>query len=264
MADHLVCPTRAEIKSNPGRYYVYILSRQNGEPFYVGCGLASGVKKNERIFDHEKSARRGDVSLKCSIIRKLWAEGHDVIRAIDSWHDSASSMFEREVSLIASIGRRDLGRGPLANGNDGGTGQMNPSAEIRAASSRSHKARWTEELREAQRQRVFAQHAKDPSLRKKIGEGQRDRWTDAEREKQAIRAKSGFRRPDVVAAMIAAQKAKFADPEHRERHRQRAIQLGADPDRKARWAQAQRDNWADPDYRARVLASRARKKATSS
>lgn len=259
MADHLVCPTRAEIKSNPSRYYVYILSRPNGEAFYVGCGFASGIKKNPRIFDHERAARRGDASLKCSIIRKIWSEGHDVSRAIDSWHDSVEGMFAREVALIASIGRRDHNCGPLANGNDGGTGQMNPSADIRAASSRSHKARWTEDLREAQRQRVLAQHQADPTLRSKIGEGQRDRWTADERKKQAERSILGFNRPEVRAQRSAAMKAKFANPETLEAHRQRGIKLGADPDRKARWAQAQRDNWADPEYRARMMESRQRK-----
>ncbi len=269
MADHLICPTRAEIKRNIGKFYVYILSKPGGEPFYVGCGMSSPAKKaRPRIFDHEKAARRGVQSMKCNIIRKIWSSGGDVRRSIDSWHETKEQMFAREMHLIAAIGRRDIGKGPLANGNDGGTGQINPSPETIEKMRSSHKKRWTKEEREKQRNRVLRQHDADPALRARIGLSQADRWTKEEREKQAERAKLGIRRPDVIEKTAERQRERFKDPAVRSEHAKRAKQRWEDPARRALLSAAQKKNWEDPDYRARNLANRkkgfeARKMLTS-
>lgn len=255
MADELLRSLRAEIKRNAGRYYVYILRKPDGTPFYVGCGRAVGGKAKPRILDHERLARYGQKSLKSDIIRKIWKAGEIVAREIDSWHDGSDEMFVREISLISFYGRRDKGLGPLANGNDGGTGQLNPSTSIRELMSVSHKRRWTPEERERQRQRVFAQHRKDPELRKRIGETQVDRWTAEERERQAERSKAGINRPDVRLMIVENMKKHFADPAIRQAHADAAKLRGADPDRKQKWSEAQRRNWQDPEYRERMLKS---------
>src|SRR5690349_1278384 len=56
------------------RFYVYILSRPDGRPFYVGKG------SGRRIFDHDSEARSGHQCHKCNVIRKIWQQGGQVQR----------------------------------------------------------------------------------------------------------------------------------------------------------------------------------------
>ncbi len=66
--------TEAFLRSIQDRYYVYVLSRPDGTPFYVGKGT------NRRVLDHEAEARRhhpiGESNpFKCNVIRKIIREG---------------------------------------------------------------------------------------------------------------------------------------------------------------------------------------------
>lgn len=109
-------------------FYVYILRRPNGEPFYVGMG------SGDRITQHEKRARK-ERSHKASIIRSIWAAGLTVEGYIVERFDEAADAKSLEVELIRSIGRRDLGAGPLANHSDGGDGVTGWSKEMRESHS---------------------------------------------------------------------------------------------------------------------------------
>lgn len=119
---------RRDMSSVSQEYYVYILVRPDGRVFYVGKG------KNNRIFDHDKEARRGHRCYKCNIIRKIWEQGKTYQRyfVFTTTDENEAYAYERE--LIAQYGR-----GNLANLTDGGEGLSNPTAETReklAASSR--------------------------------------------------------------------------------------------------------------------------------
>jgi excisionase family DNA binding protein len=55
-------------------YYVYTLTRPNGEVFYVGKGTG------DRIDQHEHEAELGYRTEKCDVIRQIWSEGGQVVK----------------------------------------------------------------------------------------------------------------------------------------------------------------------------------------
>jgi hypothetical protein len=59
-----------------GRFYVYVLRRPDGQPFYVGKGCGY------RVGDHEAEARRKCQCHKCAVIRKIWRDGGEIQRDI--------------------------------------------------------------------------------------------------------------------------------------------------------------------------------------
>jgi hypothetical protein len=95
-------------------YYVYVLFRENGVPFYVGKGT------DNRWVRHEGSARRGDRGRVYDVIRRMLALGIEVPKV--KVHDGLTETVahEYEIALIAAIGRGR--RGPLVNMTDGGEG----------------------------------------------------------------------------------------------------------------------------------------------
>ena len=107
-------------------FYVYVLCRPCGEPFYVG----KGVKL--RCLQHEAEARNTkSLTHKLNVIRSLHRQGLNVFYHIDSSFLDEASAHERERTLISEIGRHDLKSGPLTNQTDGGEGTSNPSEESR-------------------------------------------------------------------------------------------------------------------------------------
>lgn len=122
----------AAVKASGKPFYVYILNRPCGTPFYVGVGC------RYRVVQHESEARSGrGNSHKLAIIRKIWEGGGGVIYALaghfDDWHEAAAF----EVSLIANIGRSDVGAGPLANLTDGGEGSPGTVVSVEAREKRA-------------------------------------------------------------------------------------------------------------------------------
>jgi hypothetical protein len=93
------------------RFYVYVLARPSGEPFYVGKG------KGPRVFAHEWEAKRGCDCRKCRTIRKIWKVGGEVARYIMLETDNEQDALDYERELIAMYGRNTL-----ANHTDGGEG----------------------------------------------------------------------------------------------------------------------------------------------
>jgi hypothetical protein len=169
------------------KFYVYVLmdTRKVGpfkygdlefphEPYYIGKG--SGDRKS----DHFKYAKRQrkKPSLKD---KRTW----DIIR--DTYRDPMVSVisgnllendaFHKEIHLIKSIGRFDLGRGPLLNltdGGDGGSGHIQ-SNELRELRSKIVKSWWenaSEEERRARAAKVSA--AKISKAKKKPAKKTRD------------------------------------------------------------------------------------------
>ncbi|KRQ01292.1 hypothetical protein AOQ73_18225 [Bradyrhizobium pachyrhizi] len=107
-------------------FYVYVLCRPSGEPFYVGKGV------NFRCLQHEADARTTKaLTHKLNVIRSLHSQGQAVAYRIDSSYPDEAGALSRERTLIAEIGRHDLKLGPLTNQTDGGEGISNPSEESR-------------------------------------------------------------------------------------------------------------------------------------
>lgn len=247
MANESLAACLAEIKANSGKFYVYVLSRPCGTPFYVGVGLARG-NRHERIQDHEKYARGVDRSRKSVVIRFIWKSGESPRYRIESWHSTRECVFAREVELIACIGRRSEGAGPLVNGNGGGTGQFSPNAEIRAKMSASRRAA---AARPEVRERASAaarRSMENPETREKVRVAAERQWADpdqrAQRSKISRRvwADDGYR---------AAMKEK-----HRLRTQDEAEKLAfikrVAPTREAALRKSAEVRRADPTYRQRM------------
>lgn len=113
-------------------FYVYILLRPNNAPFYVGKG------KGDRITHHELEAKRGHTCHKCSVIRKIWSNGGEVLKQVVFETDDESEALAQECAFIARIGRANL-----TNRTDGGEGMTGykHSLEARAAITRSNTGR---------------------------------------------------------------------------------------------------------------------------
>lgn len=108
-------------------FYVYVLLRPNGQPFYVGKGVG------RRVLQHEAEARNTTRRThKLNVIRAIHHSGRSVGYAIAGFFDQEVEAHACERRLILEIGRHDLGTGPLTNQTDGGEGTSNPSAESRA------------------------------------------------------------------------------------------------------------------------------------
>ncbi len=107
-------------------FYVYILCRPCGEPFYVGKGVKF------RCLQHEADARTTKaLTHKLNVIRSLHRQGQTVAYRVDSSFLDEAGALARERALVAEIGRHDLKLGPLTNQTDGGEGTSNPSEESR-------------------------------------------------------------------------------------------------------------------------------------
>jgi hypothetical protein len=106
-------------------FYVYMLSRPNGSPFYIGKG-----QKN-RIFQHEKEAQTQALSYKLNIIRKIDQSHEEIDYQILDFFANEEDCFQKEIDEILRLGRYDLKTGPLANLTDGGEGASGISEETK-------------------------------------------------------------------------------------------------------------------------------------
>jgi len=107
-------------------HYVYVLTRADGAPFYVGKGVGN------RVFQHEAEARTTTrLTHKLNVIRAVTAKGEAIRYCIESAHADEVAAHARERALIALFGRHDLRQGPLTNQTDGGEGASNPSEASR-------------------------------------------------------------------------------------------------------------------------------------
>jgi hypothetical protein len=89
----------------PSLCHVYLDRKPDGTPFYVGIGNARRVKHIDRNHWH------------AAVREKYSGWTRTVIESADR-----EKCKEFEMFLIAEIGRRDLGKGPLVNLTDGGEG----------------------------------------------------------------------------------------------------------------------------------------------
>lgn len=283
MANESLSACLAEIKANPGKFYVYILSRPDGTPFYVGMG------RRDRIAGHEREARRKVKSRKVNIIRSITSAGGVVMHSIRAWFDDRESALGFERALISEIGRLDCGLGPLANatdGGDGGSGRIDPP-EVRERRAAAHRGKPKSEahklaLSDACRNnpKVMAANAKSVAVcrgskRPDISAMKKGVKLSAEHARKIAesRAKSlavvtgyivgglkrrGTKKSDETKAKIrAAAIARCADVRWQE------IQARPRPNQ----SEAMKAKWADPEFRRlqtdRLAAANRRRHGTS-
>jgi hypothetical protein len=107
-------------------WYVYILRRPDGRPFYIGKG------KGDRAFHHENEARhpndRRSNPFKLNVIRETKKAGGEVVYEIDLIAVTEQPALAREMLLISTFKRLHEG-GPLTNLDPGG-GSSSGSAPI--------------------------------------------------------------------------------------------------------------------------------------
>ena len=127
LANRVTDAAGARIVLNAARpFYVYVLCRSDGTPFYVGKGVGL------RIFQHEAEARNSDrLTHKLNVIRSTSRRGESIRYCVESSFTVESEALARERELIALFGRSDRRQGPLTNQTDGGEGASNPSEESR-------------------------------------------------------------------------------------------------------------------------------------
>ena len=122
--------TKAEIEQQLKQatdtpFYVYMLLRPDGRPFYVGKG------KHRRLFAHEREALGQAKSHKLNTIRAIHRSGHLVAYHIVAFFADEQACFAREKAEILRLGRHDLGTGLLTNQTEGGEGVTGLSLETR-------------------------------------------------------------------------------------------------------------------------------------
>lgn len=102
-------------------HYVYVIFRRSGAPCYVGKG------KGQRLYVQRRRSHNAYLRR----ILQIDGDAATIIKVAEQLPDPLAC--ELEVFLIAEIGRRDRGRGPLVNFTDGGEGTLGwtPSLETR-------------------------------------------------------------------------------------------------------------------------------------
>jgi hypothetical protein len=237
MADESLAACLAEIKANPGRLYVYVLSRPCGTPFYVGCG------RKKRIARHEDEAKTPARSRKISIIRKIKKAGDVVRYRIDSWWGTWPEVARREIELINLLGRLDLKTGSLSNVTAGGDGATEPSPLTRQKKADATRARWA-----------------DSEYREKMSDQSRRFWSDPENRKTVSEAVKRTRSLNGRDAEHSERiKAKWRDdPEYRARHEASMKPTRERQAASGHHAAAARKFWSDAEkveiYRANMRA----------
>jgi hypothetical protein len=196
LADALIA-----IKASGRRFYVYVMHRHDGTPFYVGKG------QDIRISRHEWDAI--NTQRKChrlAIVRKHQREGIDVLYQVTGCYDVEAEAFAKERELIAQIGRYDLGLGPLTNKTDGGEGAANPPAHVTAKRSEKMRQHWQDPRKRDAWMQSLAQAQKSDLRKAKVAAALRtDEFRAAKAEAMAAAWKSDEFRNRVVAAIRVSQ-----------------------------------------------------------
>lgn len=290
MVDASLTSCLAKIRSNPGKYYVYILARPCGTPFYVGMG------RHRRIEAHRFSAARGEKSRKANILRKIQTGGESTIYSIDGWFDTHEEAAIRECAMIAAIGRLDMGTGSLANCTSGGDGAFGFSLETRGKISRNVKAKRSLPASRERTRLASTAMWNAPGFRERAIEAVSDKWKEPRHKAMRIAAMTAALADPVVKARLStSSRSLWAKQEHKERiskatakqwesqeFRQQMENVRkrwqsdpikkincsasisrsqkkrlADPAVRAAISQKMKDRWSDPAAREKMMASRA-------
>jgi len=183
------------------RFYIYVLARPDGSPFYVGKG-----SKN-RVHRHDTEARSGHKCHKCNVIRKIWRQGTDVQRYIVFETDDEPEAFAYERELIALHGRDNLTN--VTDGGPGITGYNMTALEIEKRRLRSKERMNIPQWKEWARNRLL-ERWRDPGYQAARSDQVRRQWEDTD---SAIRA--SVQAPGVRAKHSSNSKQSWQDPDYR-------------------------------------------------
>lgn len=216
------------IRRDDRRFYVYVLRRPNGEPFYVGKG------SGDRLAEHDREARNRPSAdgFRLRIIRSIIGGGGHVTYEIAGWFNDESQAFMEEARLIRSLGRRDRGQGPLVNHTNGGEGAADPSEATIAKRSEKLRA-------------VMA----DPGYRAAAVRNLR-----LNEETRKARAAAAVGSKQCRTAKASAMREKWKDQEHRERA-MAGMRRAMDAEWKASAARRMIDRRAAPECEAKRRAA---------
>lgn len=229
--------------------YVYILFDWLWTPRYVGWG-----KKKFREADHWLRTDPGNPG-KNEFIERTWTMLGEIphARIFTGMTETAAKI--EEVRLIRSIGRTDLGRGPLMNLTDGGDGVPKwGTAESRSAStkrswlirsrerqsiiSKNYWASFTAEERRAIMQRRRKLTPEEGSERARKSNAART----PEQRSAAVRKANESRTPERRSEI--AQYAQLSSATHEERsERARRIHAARTPERRKQIMSAANARW---------------------
>lgn len=226
-------------------WYVYVWKKPDGTPFYVGMGKTSKRWNPRTAFNRNPHCKR--------TVYLIGAE-NVIVEKIENL--SKKEAIALEIELIAKYGRFDLGAGSLTNLTDGGEGVQNVTEESRARISAGGKA---DGENRAKRITGDANPMRNPD----IFEYAVSRMRAPETVAKYSGAKNPAKRPEVRDKL----KAKWEDPEYREKQRQNKIgrpihseeekerrrQKLLDPNNPMREAHKKLNS--DPDIKAKRAAS---------
>ena len=191
--------------------YIYGDYSFNYEPMYIGKG------KKDRIDIHLKKKYKHKFINK---IKKIIRLGLEPIRYKLFESKNENLVLENEIKLIKTIGREDLGLGPLLNLTDGGEGVsgFKQSKEIIEKLSKKAKKRFEDPK---EREKISIGNKKrfeNPKERKKLSEGQKKRYENPkEREKISIGNKNKSKSKEHCKKLSEGQKKRFEDPKEKEK-----------------------------------------------
>lgn len=261
MADLSLAAAVAEIKANPGRFYVYVLYRPDGTPFYVGVGSVHRRDTYHRIERHEIEARsRKCDTHKVRVIRSIWASQASVGYSIDSFHEKKDQVFFRECELIASLGRVGDGTGPLVNQTKGGCGLLDPSPDVLRRMHEKIVRYWSDPESRAKHRIIKSAHGKRPEIRRLMSEAGKRRAASQPgfSSFQSEVAKAAWRDPEFRVAQILRNKLKWSDPEQRKRQAELTRKQFSDPVARAAAAARTIAQFSDPVARANAAETTRR------
>ena len=189
-------------------FYVYVLFRADGTPFYVGRG------RGWRWALHESHARLGKEpkSRRLNIIRAMFAAGWTEIPKIKLREDLTNQEAnDIERALIVAIGRS--GKGPLVNETDGGDGTV---GHVRSLESRAKQsAAYTSEKR-AKASALKKGIPRSPEVRAKVSAAKKGQRLSLETRAKISAALTGLKRgpasPESIARSRAANLGRKIDP----------------------------------------------------
>jgi hypothetical protein len=205
----------AAIKASDKPLYVYILSRPDGTPFYVGFG--SGKRVISHLWPRPLRAR----SFKNSIIKKTLTARQSIGFEIVGFFATRPEAAAAECATISKIGRRDQGNGPLANLTSGGDGVRDLNIEALASMSAKLK-----------------RHLGEPGVREALAAKSNINWADPEYRERHQRAMAEWASTDGIREKISV-----------------GAKAAMTPERRARLAAIKRRQWNDPTYREQMLAA---------
>ena len=234
--------------------YVYIHFRppeDGGAPFYVGMGMGKRWKEHFSKTTNPHANR---------IIAKAKREGKETSHTFVTWEVSREQAWAVEILMIAIIGRKDRGRGPLVNLTDGGEGASGAvhTPEQRAKHAAAARAAWQDPKKRAK----HAAALQTPEARAKHAAALRAAWQDPEwranttaarqtpeyRAKHAAATRAACQTPAWRANNAAAMRAAWQDPEYRANQAAAARKLAQTPEWQANHAAAMRKVYQDPEW----------------